>query len=63
MRTSAGMRASSVGVALRDAEDAVVDFTNASLYLTAMQTITAIVCTAVVSVLARWRSAPPRARC
>jgi len=54
MRTSAGMRTPSVGVALRDAEDAMVDFTNASLYLTAMQTITAVVCTAVVSVLACW---------
>ena len=54
MRTSAGMRTPSVGVALRDAEDAMVDFANASLYLTAMQTITAVVCTAVVSVLACW---------
>ena len=54
MRTSAGMRAPSVGAVQHDAEDAMVDFANASLYLTAMQTITAVVCTAVVSVLACW---------
>ena len=41
-------------VTAADGEDTVVDFSNASLYLSGLQTVFALVCVACVSVLSCW---------